>query len=132
MKQMDINLFSKELKRIEESTIKSIEKAINEVAEDLLSASQRLAPLKEGGLMESGTVEPAKKEGSQIVAKVGYKKKYTLIRHESFYKLGETSQKKSGFDGMTVGRKFLGQPMTQYRGKYTKHIGEAMKKGLGQ
>ncbi|WP_391115991.1 HK97 gp10 family phage protein [Psychrobacillus sp. L3] len=126
MRTMKIEDFGDELQRLAMDAVTNIEKGINEVAEDLLSASQKLAPLDEGGLMENGTVEPAIKSNGAITAKVGYNKKYALRMHEGFYNLGATSARKSGFDGMTVGRKFLSQPITAYSQKYMKHILDKM------
>ncbi|WP_416147897.1 hypothetical protein ACM26V_16840 [Salipaludibacillus sp. HK11] len=125
-KEMSMEQFAKELLRLEKVAVNNIEKKVTIIAEDLASASQRLAPLVEGGLMENATVEPAKNNGKEIIAKVGYNKKYALVRHEGFYNLGETSRRKSGFDGMSVGRKFLGNPVTVYSDKYMQFIMDAM------
>ncbi|MBS4207447.1 hypothetical protein [Bacillus sp. FJAT-50079] len=130
MKNIKLEDFSKELQRFAFETVTNIEVGVNEVAEDLLSVSQKLAPLDEGGLMENGTVEPAVNSGGEIKAKVGYNKEYALKMHEDFYNLGATSRGKSGFDGMSVGRKYLSTPLFTYSEKYMKHILEAMVKGF--
>lgn len=122
MKTIKLEDFGAELQRLAKEAITGVETGVNEIAEDLLSSSQKLAPLDEGGLMESGTVEPARNSGGNIVAKVGYNKEYALRRHEEFYNLGERSRAKSGVDGMQIGRKFLEQPLTVYSDKYIKHI----------
>lgn len=122
MREMNLEDFGAELLAIANRTILNVEKGINEVAEDLGATSQKLAPLDEGGLMENMTVEPAINSGGEITAKVGYNKKYALVRHEGFYNLGATSAAKPGVDGMSVGRKFLSQPITVYRDKYNKLI----------
>ncbi|WP_286231314.1 HK97 gp10 family phage protein [Neobacillus mesonae] len=114
--------FMQELQRINNEVIHNAEIGVNEVAEDLLSVSQKLAPLKDGGLMESGNVDPAKKQGNEIVAKVGYNKVYALRRHEEFYNLGATSARKPSVDGMSVGRKYLEQPTNKYGEKYNEFI----------
>jgi len=122
MTTMDLAGFAAELQRLALEAVTNIEVGLNEVAEDLGAASQKLAPLDEGGLMENATVEPAINAGGTITAKVGYNKEYSLYMHEGFYNLGATSASKSGFDGMSVGRKFLGQPVTAYSQKYMLHI----------
>jgi hypothetical protein len=72
--------------------------------------------------MESGNVDSAKKEGSEIVASVGFNKEYALRMHEDFYNLGATSAGKPSVDGMSVGRKYLEQPTIKYGEKYAEHI----------
>lgn len=124
MKTMNIEEFGAELQRLAMESLLGIEKGISEVAEDVGATSQKLAPLDEGGLMENATVEPAINLNGSITAKVGYNKKYALIRHERFYNLGATSASKPSIDGMSVGRKFLAQPLTVYRDKYMKHIAD--------
>jgi hypothetical protein len=84
-------------------------------SEDLLSLSGNLVPLDEGGLMESGSVEPSKKEGNEIVARVGYNKEYALKMHEDIY-----TAKVSG-----RGRKYLEKPTTENAEKYTDFIGKS-------
>ena len=122
MKQMNIEDFGAELLKLAEDLQQAAVTGLNENAEDLLSVSQKLAPLDEGGLMESGNVEPAKLGDSEPVAKVGYNKEYALRRHEDFYNLGEISARKPNVDGMTVGRKYLEQPTTKYGDKYADNI----------
>lgn len=118
--------FAKELERLSKDMVKSAVDGLNENAEDLLSVSQQLAPLKEGGLMESGNVDPANVNQSEPTATVGYNKEYSLRMHEEFYNLGDTSAKKPGVDGMTVGRKYLEQPTTKYGDKYADNIYKKM------
>ncbi len=117
------NLFEKASEEIESK----MSEGVTEVAEDLLSISVKLAPLDEGGLMENGSVDPAKKEGSDIVARVGYSKEYALRRHEEMYNLGKTSAQKPSIDGMSVGRKFLEQPSVKYGEKYAEYLGNKSK-----
>lgn len=104
--------------------VSNMQQAVNEVAEDLLSASQKLAPLDEGGLMENGSIDPANQQGNNIVSRVGYSKEYSLRMHEDYYNLGTTSSQKPNFDGMRVGRKYLEQPTIKYGDKYSKHIAD--------
>lgn len=117
------NMFNEAANEIESK----MSEGVNEIAEDLLSVSQKLAPLDEGGLMENGSVDPAKKEGNDIVARVGYSKEYALRRHEEMYNLGATSAKKPSIDGMSVGRKYLEQPSVKYGEKYAEYLGNKSK-----
>lgn len=126
MRTMNLGDFGAELQRMAAEAVTNVEKGVNEVAEDLAATSQKLAPLDEGGLMENATVEPAINTSGTFTAKVGYNKKYSLRMHEDYYNLGATSASKPSVDGMTVGRKFLAQPITQYRDKYMKHIADKM------
>ena len=123
---MNLQDFGAELQRLTLEALTNIEIGVTEVAEDLASVSQKLAPLDEGGLMENATVEPAINASGAITAKVGYNKKYALMRHEAFYNLGATSANKPSVDGMQVGRKFLAQPITKYSQKYVDHIASKM------
>ncbi|MBU9714420.1 hypothetical protein [Evansella tamaricis] len=100
---------------------------MTENAEDLLSVSQQLAPLEEGGLMESGSIEQPQKVGNEIQAKVGYSKEYALRRHEDIYQLGPVSAKKPKVDGMHVGRKFLEKPSKKYGEMYSERLMEKSK-----
>lgn len=130
MNEMNLEQFAAEMQRLATATATNIEMGINQVAEDVASVSQKLAPLDEGGLMENATVEPAINTGGEITAKVGYNKKYALVRHEGIYNLGATSAAKPSVEGMTVGRKFLAQPLTIKRDQYLqlilKKMGEAI------
>lgn len=126
MKTIKLEDFGDELQKLALEAVNNIEKGVNEVAEDLLSASQKLAPLDEGGLMESGNVDKAVNLSGSIKASVGYNKEYALRMHEDFYQLGDTSARKSGFDGMQVGRKYLEQPLTIYGVKYIEYLTERM------
>ncbi|WP_404403805.1 hypothetical protein [Jeotgalibacillus malaysiensis] len=119
--------FAKELEAYAKEKILDIESGVNQVAEDVHSTSQKLAPLDEGGLMESGSVEPAVTSGSKIEAKVGYNKEYALRMHEDIYNLGETSRKKPNVDGMTVGRKYLSQPLEIKSDQYMNFIFDRLK-----
>lgn len=130
MKEMSMDDFIVELGKVEKDVIKNVEVGVNEVAEDLLSVSQKLAPLDEAGLMESGTVEPAKNTFGEIKASVGYNKEYALRMHEDFYNLGETSRRKPRVDGMEVGRKYLERPFVKYEDKYAEHITKRMGEGF--
>lgn len=127
---MSFEEFARELQRLTEEGLRNTEVGINEIAEDLLSTSQKLAPLDDGGLMENGTVEKATKTGSEITAKVGYNKVYALKMHENFYSLGATSSRKPSFDGMRVGRKFLEQPVIQNGDKYADHLAKRVGGGF--
>lgn len=90
--------------------------ALNVNAEDLLSQSIDLAPLDEGGLRESGSVEPATKKGNEVEARVGYEKEYALKMHEDVY-----TPSVSG-----TGRKYLENPTTQNSQKYADYFAEKM------
>lgn len=92
------------------------EQALNVIAEDLLSESIDNAPLDEGGLRENGSVEPASKEGNEIVAYVGYDKEYALRMHEDFYNAQVPS----------TGRKYLEKPTTQNAQKYADYLASKM------
>lgn len=126
MSTFDLNNFGAELQRMALEAVANIEIGVNEVASDLAAVSQKLAPLDEGGLMENATVEPAVNASGVITAKVGYNKKYALVRHEAFYNLGPTSASKPSVDGMQVGRKFLAQPITKYSQNYVDLIKSKM------
>jgi hypothetical protein len=105
--------------------------SVNMVAEDLQNASSSLAPLDEGGLMQSGNVTSATKVGDEVIASVGFNTEYALRMHEDIYNLGETSEKKPDFDGMKVGRKYLQQPTEKYGQKYNDFIAEKVKGVFG-
>jgi hypothetical protein len=122
MSEMSFEQFLNELTHMEHDAIAEVEIGVNEVCEDLLSVSQKLAPLDEGGLMESGSVTPAVNQGGEIKGQVGYSKEYALRMHEDVYNLGATSRQKPSVDGMRVGRKYLSQPLDKYGQKYTDHI----------
>jgi hypothetical protein len=122
MSEMSFEQFMSEISRMEERVIQDIEVGVNEVLEDLLSVSQKLAPLDEGGLMESGSVNPVINQGGEIKGQVGYSKEYALRMHEDVYNLGEISRQKPSVDGMSVGRKYLSQPLDKYGQKYVDHI----------
>jgi len=92
------------------------EQALNVSAEDLLSDSKELAPLDEGGLRENGSVEPAQKQGDEIVAKVGYSKEYALRMHEDYY-----NPQHAG-----TGRKYLEKPTRKNGQKYADYLAEKM------
>jgi hypothetical protein len=121
-REMSFEQFARELSRMERDVIDNVEVGINEVLEDLLSAAQALSPLDEGGHMESGSVDPVKKQGDEIKGRVGFSKEYSLRLHEDVYELGETSKQKPDFDGMKVGRKYLSRPLDKYSDKYIDHI----------
>lgn len=126
MAEISFDQFLRELSRMSDKAADALEIGTNEVAEDLLSVAQKLAPLDEGGLMESGSVEPAKNENGTITARIGFSKEYALRRHEDFYNLGETSSKKPGVDGMKVGRKYLEQPTFKNSEKYVDYLGSKL------
>jgi hypothetical protein len=129
-RDMSFEEFFRELAHLENKVIESVEIAVNEVAEDLLSISQELAPLDEGGLMESGSTEPAVYQNGEIKGRVGYTKEYAIRMHEDVYNLGETSKQKPNVDGMTPGRKYLSKPLDKYGQKYTDHIMSKMEGAL--
>lgn len=104
------NIFKNASENIEQMA----EQTVNENAEDLLSLSVDLAPLDEGGLRESGSVDPAKKKGNNIEARVGYAKEYALHMHEDYYNPTTPG----------TGRKYLEKPTRENGKKYAERIGE--------
>lgn len=126
MADMSMEDFLKQLDIMKDDVIENVAVSVTEVAEDLLNTSAQLAPLDEGGLMESGSVDPARLEGNKFVAQVGYNKEYSLRMHEGIYNIGATSASKPSVEGMTVGRKFLEQPVIQKGEKYAEHIAKKM------
>jgi hypothetical protein len=130
MADISFDQFIRELTRMQSDVIEVVEVAVNENLEDLLSVSQHLSPLDEGGHMESGSVDPAVNRNGEIKGKVGYSKEYSLRLHEDVYNLGETSAQKPNYDGMEVGRKYLSRPLDKYGEKYADHIGKKIEGAL--
>lgn len=112
------------LNRVANEAVDQAKQGTNEVAEDLLNVSQKLAPLDQGFLISSGSVDSATQQGDSIVARTGFNTEYALRMHEDFYNLGNTSRQKPGYEGMTVGRKYLEKPTYKYAEKYSKHIAD--------
>lgn len=117
-----MNEFDDVLLRITTDIELAVEQALNECAEDLLNAAQSLAPLDEGTLMGSGSVDPAIKQNDEMEARVGFNTEYALRMHEDIYNLGPISKQKPSFDGMPVGRKYLSRPLQKYEQKYIDYI----------
>lgn len=104
------NVFLDSSKKIDEVA----EQVLNVISEDILNQSVKLAPLDEGGLRESGSVTPAKKEGNEIAAYVGYSKEYALKMHEDVYTPSTPG----------TGRKYLEKPIKQNAQKYADYFAE--------
>lgn len=122
MNELNFDQFINMLDTISEDAEKEIEQGLNEIAEDLLNASQHLTPIDKGDLTANGSVDPARLEGDEIKSRVGYSKEYALRMHEDFYELGEQSKDKPVFDGMKVGRKYLERPSRKYGEKYAEYL----------
>ncbi|WP_214480969.1 hypothetical protein [Bacillus sp. SM2101] len=124
-KELNLDQFEMFLDNFTDDVVDEVIVKTNEVAEDLLNASQNLTSIDEGDLTASGSVTPASRQGDKIVASVGYTEEYALKMHEDFYELGERSKQKPSFDGMKVGRKYLERPLKKYNDRYMDHIGSA-------
>ncbi len=103
-----------------EEGIQVLVKAVDESGEHCLSQAQKLAPKLTSDLEGSGNADPVKNTGSEISKKIGFNTKYAARRHEEVYNLGPISKGKPPVDGMTVGRKYLEQPLVKYAQKYFK------------
>ncbi|UNC92714.1 HK97 gp10 family phage protein [Candidatus Contubernalis alkaliaceticus] len=116
---MDLTLeqFIGKLSQISDDGVKKAQEGINECAEDLLNESEKLTPLLEGGLMESGSVDPATTLSGEIKARVGYSKEYALRLHEDVYKPGPLTSKKPG-----AGRKYLERATKANTDNYANYI----------
>ncbi|MEC1786084.1 hypothetical protein [Schinkia azotoformans] len=119
---MNFDDLSKIFIEVSKGTESLAEEAVNEVAEDLLKVSQDLAPQDQSFLMGSGSVDPAHKNGTDIVSSVGFNTEYAKRMHEDFYELGDISKQKPNVDGMKVGRKYLEQPTKKYGDKYSDYV----------
>ncbi|MCR1833135.1 hypothetical protein NSA56_01825 [Oceanobacillus caeni] len=117
-KALDFKDLENMFKKARKVAPKVIEESLNASAEDLLSQSIDLAPLDEGGLRENGSVDPAKKERNQIIAKVGFSKEYALKMHEDFYTPSTPG----------TGRKYLEKPTHENAEKYVEYIASKVDK----
>lgn len=126
-KEMSFDDLANMLNTVPEKLESVLLEGMSENAEDLLSVSQSLAPLEEGGLMESGSVEKPKRVGNEIQATVGYSSIYAIRRHEDIFNLGALSLQKPAIDGMKPGRKFLERPAKQYGEKYSNRLQDKIK-----
>lgn len=113
MADMTMEQFINMLNRAKNEVVSKVEQGVNECEEDLLNLSQNLAPLDEGFLRGSGSVDPARQQGNEVTGKVGYNTEYALRMHEDFY----TPQVEG------TGRKYLENPTYQNAQKYAEHIG---------
>ncbi|WP_373892773.1 HK97 gp10 family phage protein [Virgibacillus sp. CBA3643] len=116
MKNIDLSELSEVFVEATKNAEKMAEEVVNTNAEDLLNQSIDLAPLDEGGLRENGSVDPAKKEGNEIAAYVGYSKEYALRMHEDVYNAQVAG----------TGRKYLEKPTTKNAQKYADHFTDKM------
>jgi hypothetical protein len=117
MADLDFTQFINELETVTDKMESEIEQGLNENAEDLLNASQNLAPLEQGFLRESGSVDPAKVVSNYIVARVGFSTEYALRMHEDFYT--------PSVEG--TGRKYLSKPTQTNSDKYAENLLDKMK-----
>lgn len=72
----------KELDRISGDVVKAAGRALDLLAENMLSEAQAAAPVDTGRLQESGTTEPLVFEGTEIVKRWGFNSKYARIQDQ--------------------------------------------------
>jgi hypothetical protein len=116
MKQVNFDQLTAIFNQAADDIEKEVMRRQDVSSEDLLSLSANLAPLDEGGLMESGSVDPSRQEGKDIVSRVGFNKEYALKMHEDVY----TAKVKGR------GRKYLEKPTTENAEKYAEFIGKSI------
>lgn len=94
----------------------AMDEGLFEAAEVLLAHSNRLVPLDEGPLMNSGTAEV-----NNGVARVGYNTPYAYRQHED---LTYTHT-----DGRTA--KYLERPLNEFQTEFEDILGSALERRLG-
>ncbi len=128
-----IDEVSDALTRWEGEAIEALTRAIDASGEHLLATSQKLTPKLTGDLEGSGDKTPVKQDrGVEISVEVGYRHlPYARRRHEEVYNLGTITRGKPNVDGMTVGRKYLEQPVIRYFQRYISEWAAAVKRVTG-
>jgi hypothetical protein len=110
----------KEFSNITDDVETKIEQGLNEVSEDLLNLSVNLAPKDQGFLRQSGSVDPAIKQGNEIVSRVGFNTEYALHMHEDFYRPSVPG----------TGRKYLEKPTMENAQRYSDYLADKVRKAF--
>lgn len=108
-----------ELDPIRRRMREAAEDAVRRTAEDLLGRAQRDAPIEEGTLRGSGTVE-IDQDGDSITATVLFATPYAAVQHERI----DYSHPMGGK------AKYLEDPLKDMAGRYERIIGAAVSRAL--
>ena len=113
-------------------------KAVIDIANDIVRTSSETAPHLSGDLEKSVTSDISKNaDGFKVNVQYGIRGKngfnYALKMHESSYNLGEKSARKPGGIGMSgksysVGKKYLQRVIDGEGDAYIKHVSKAISK----
>lgn len=147
---IDATSFLKGLKLADVRVRNSAQFAMNDNRLDLEKDSKQLVPKDEGTLESSGTSNQPKWKlaRNQLEAEVGFNTDYAVAVHELMFPAiavissrsgggvsalspGPTTQAKPGNIHGPAGGKYLERPLIGNARKYSKHMADQIKRGLG-
>ena len=137
---IDAKSFFAEMKRIDRNVARAVERAMEDIVDELIRIASEITPFDKGILQKSHSHKiNVGKNGIEASVEFSVKEgdfNYALWIHEGIYNYGSGTMRRAGTIGWSgkryyAGRKYLERPLKGEQEAFFNHIAKEVRKAIG-